>query len=176
MIFSRQRSSTRGDREKLGSILFTLVRIPNPKYVLTLAAVLLAGSFAGEPVDVGLVTETSGIGIQTCHEADRALIELVDNGSFVTTNRVLFLRHLSMARGGTNLMRIRTVCQGSTSEVVEVRFTIRRPVSAPQVYKVDLNDVPPMPAGFVPLLPEGEAQTSYAEFRRRVEMGLRRSE
>lgn len=135
---------------------------------------------AAEPVDLGVVSDSAGVGIETCHEHDRALVEGIPQhgvgGMFVTTNRTLFLRDLSMLPSGTNLLRVRTICQGTTGAVSEVRIVIRRPVAAPSVFRVDLADVPPMPPGMVMPLPNAEAVASYAEFRRRVEAGKRRSE
>lgn len=133
---------------------------------------------------IGPITETDGIDIRHCHADDRAAIEVQPvhpspnrvGGWFTTTNQTLFLRDLSMIPSGTNIMRVRTVCRGSTGEVSEVRFVINRAVPAPRIGIVRLPPTLPLPPGFVPALPSAEQDASYAAYRQRIESHLRRSQ
>lgn len=105
---------------------------------------------------IGPITDTEGIGIRHCHADDRALIEVQPahpspnrvGGWLTTTNHTLFLRDLTMIPSGTNIMRVRTICGGATSEVSEVQFVIHRVVPAPKVGLVrTFSPALPLPPG-----------------------------
>lgn len=150
--------------------------------------------FSGEIVDVGIVTETEGIAIRACHEGDRSMIEVVPSnpgptrrgGFFTTTNSLLTMAEpaMTMVPTGTNVLKIQTVCQGSTSEVREVQFVIRRLLPAPKVSRgrkmAVVTDFPPLPPGLVLPLPGGHSDASYGDYLKRLKQaeteGRRRSE
>lgn len=149
---------------------------------------------AADVVDLGVVTETEGIAIRACHEGDRSMIEVVPSnpgptrrgGFFTTTNSLLTMADsaMTMIPTGTNVLRIQTVCQGSTSEVREVQFVIRRLLPAPKVSRgrkmAVVTDFPPLPPGMVLPLPGGHSDASYEAFLKRLKQaeteGRRRNE
>lgn len=157
------------------------------------AIILLALSLgAAEIIDIGTLTETEGIGIRGCHPGDQAMVEVVPEnpgpsrvgGMFLTTNALLTMKEpaMTMVPTGTNLARIRTICQGSTSEVREVRFVIRRLLPAPRVERRSLvaTNPPtlPLPPGMTETLPlpGGTNFGSYRDFLERLASGRRRSQ
>lgn len=112
---------------------------------------------AADIVDLGVITDRDGIEIHKCHTNDLALIDVIHvspktnalHGWFETDKPALYLSDLSMIPTGTNIFRVRTLCSGSTSEVAEVTFVIRRPVPKPTFDKIDrFPPPPPMPPGF----------------------------
>lgn len=153
-------------------------------FVLSLAA--------ADIVDVGVITDTEGLAIKTCHPGDIAMVEVIPvnpapdrvRGFFETTETLLTSKSppMTMAPTGTNIARIRTVCSGSTSEVREVRFVIRREIPAPKVARgrvarpVVIAQYPPLPGGLVMPFPNATNYSSYQEYLRRLESGKRRSE
>jgi len=131
---------------------------------------------AAEIEDIGIVTDREGIEIHKCHEHDTALIEVRtknsdkerQSGFFSTTNAALYLNDLSMIPTGTNIFRIRTLCAGSTSEVAQVKFVIRRPIPTPVVLKAErFPTLPPAPPGMAGMPLPGGTNLSYAEMRQR---------
>lgn len=130
---------------------------------------LLVGAFASDIVDIGVITQTEGIEIHRCHDGDMVLIEVIHVstktnhaiGWFETTTPPLYLSDLSMIPNGTNIFRVRIVCAGSTSEVSEVQFVIRRPIPKPDFSKAErFPQMPPMLPGMIMSLPGGTSVTN----------------
>jgi hypothetical protein len=143
-------------------------------------------ALCADPLDLGVITETNGIALRACHASDSILVEIepahpsdhVVGGMFVTTNRTLTIRSapMSMVPSGTNFARMSVICGGSTSAPVEVKFMIRRPVPPPQVGRVTVVAIPPLPlpSGLIPALPGGSRQdASYTAYRERLERAAR---
>lgn len=139
-------------------------------------------AFAAEPTILGPITADIGIAIEHCHPGDRALIHVEPlhpspkavEGWFQTTNALLTLRNLTMVPDGTNIMEIRTVCRGMTSEVSTVMFEIRRTPPAPRVSLRNANPkpipIPPLPNGAAMPLPSVPLRNqSYDDYHKRVE-------
>jgi len=140
--------------------------------------------------DLGEITDREGISLE--YRIDEDVLTQIDvfhlkrgewkpHGFFTlhypTTPTVLYLRDLSMIPNGTNQFHIRRIMGGVTSPVSVVQFVIRRPIPAPVVVKVErFPTLPPMPPGMTTPIPESEKQASYAEFRRRVDWGLKGSQ
>lgn len=127
-----------------------------------------------------ILTDTNGLTIHACHDDDAVMVEVQPlnpnrvGGIFLTTNRVLRLRDLSMLPSGTNLLKMRTICAGSTSDVREATVVLRRPVPMPRI-GVMTDALPPMPPGFVMPLPNSTNHASYQAYLRHLESGKRRS-
>lgn len=128
-----------------------------------------------------ILTDSNGLSIHACHADDSVMVEVAPvntnrlGGLFVTTNRVLRLRDLSMIPSGTNVFKMRTICAGSTGDVREVTVVLRRPPPMPNVWLV-VDALPPLPPGMILPLPNATHHASYEAYLRRLESGKRRSQ
>lgn len=154
--------------------------------MIKFAAAILCLTVAAQdaPFDLGVITDKDGIEIHRCHTNDTAFIEVIHvtsktnhlHGWFETDKPALYLSDLSMIPTGTNIFRVRTLCSGSTSEVSQVKFVIRRAIPKPTLGKAERFPIlPPMPPGFTGPLPSGTNDV-YSDFVRRLESGKRRNQ